>query len=158
MKQLLTTIMMLALFSMASCGKGNDAATITENGNNNGTITESTRSKMKITVGSAVFTATLYNNPAAVEFKKMLPLTLNMEDLNANEKFFYFKNTLPTSAAVGGDILAGDLMLYGNNCLVLFYKGFNTSYSYTKLGRIDNVSGLTTALGSPTVTVKFELE
>lgn len=47
-------------------------------------------------------------------------------------------------------------MLYGNNTLVLFYKNFNTSYSYTKLGAIDNPAGLEAALGNGNVVVKFE--
>jgi hypothetical protein len=49
-------------------------------------------------------------------------------------------------------------MLYGNNCLVLFYENFNTSYTYTRLARIDNSSELSKALGTDNVTVTFELE
>jgi hypothetical protein len=111
---------------------------------------------MKITIGSIVFTATLNNNATATAFKAMLPLTINMSELNGNEIFYYFSTTLPTNASSGENIQVGDLMLYGNNCLVLFYKGFNTSYSYTRLGRIDNISGLVAALSAGSVTVKFE--
>lgn len=127
----------------------NDVAT-----QNNGSDT--TSNKMKITIGSAVFTATLNNNATTTAFKAMLPLTINMSELNGNEKMYYFSTTLPTNASSGGNIQVGDLMLYGNNCLVLFYEGFNTSYSYTRLGRIDNTSGLVAALGAGSVTVKFE--
>jgi hypothetical protein len=158
MKSLLTSLILFAslTFGVASCDKGNSPVAISENGNSNVTITNPTGSKMKITIGSAVFTATLYDNPSVTAFKTRLPLTINMEDLNANEKFYYFSSNLPISAAVGGNIQVGDLMLYGNNCLVLFYKGFNTSYSYTRLGKIDDVAGLVTALSSGNSTVKFE--
>jgi hypothetical protein len=46
-------------------------------------------------------------------------------------------------------------MLYGSTCLVLFYKDFSTSYSYTKLGSIEDISGLTDALGGGSVQVTF---
>lgn len=113
--------------------------------------------KMKIKIGSSTFKATLYNNSSANAFKAMLPLTINMEELNKNEKFFYFDKTLPTNTSQGGNIQSGDLMLYGNNCLVLFYKNFNTSYSYSKIGRIDNPAELQKVLGLDGITVKFEL-
>jgi hypothetical protein len=113
---------------------------------------------MKIKVGTAVFTATLEDNPTASAFKAMLPLTIRMGELNGNEKFYYFSSTLPTNASRGGNIQAGDLLLYGNNCLVLFYEAFNNSYSYTRLGRIDDATGLESALGTGDATVTFEFE
>ncbi|CAM3991116.1 hypothetical protein SAMN06265348_1018 [Pedobacter westerhofensis] len=141
---------------MSSCDKGEETVVVvdSENGNTGNPI----GSKMKITVGTTVFTATLNNNASATALKAMLPLSIKMEDLNSNEKFFPFPRTLPTSASAVGNIQVGDLMLYGNNCLVLFYKGFNTSYSYTRLGKIDNVTGLIAELGSGDVNVKFELQ
>jgi hypothetical protein len=81
-----------------------------------------------------------------------------MSDLNANEKYFDLPANLPANASNPGTIQTGDLMLYGLNTLVLFYQSFSTAYNYTPIGRIDNASGLTTALGSGNVTVKFELQ
>lgn len=116
----------------------------------------SNTTKMKITVGSLVFTAVLYDNPSATAFKARLPLTINMIELNGNEKYYDFHSPMPTNALVGGNIKAGDLMLYGSNVLVLFYKNFNSSYSYTKLGYVDNPTGLAHALGTGDLVVKFE--
>ena len=118
--------------------------------------TSSNTTTMKITIGSSVFTAVLYDNPSATAFKARLPLTLNMIELNDNEKYYDFPSPLPTNALAGGNIKVGDLTLYGNNVFVLFYKNFNTSYSYTKLGYVDNPTGLAQALGAGNVIVKFE--
>lgn len=158
MKHLVATLILFVSFSfsMLSCGKDKDADIMKENNNRN--PNNQLGGKMKITVGSAVFTATLNDNQAANTFKAMLPLSITMEDLNSNEKFYNFSSTLPTSALAGGNIQVGDLMLYGNNCLVLFYEGFNTSYSYTRLGKLDDISGLSAALGSGSVNVSFELQ
>jgi hypothetical protein len=113
---------------------------------------------MKITVGSSVFAATLYNNAPAAAFKAKLPMTITMRELNGNEKFFDLPESLPANASNPGNIQAGEIMLYGSNTLVLFYKSFPTSYNYTRLGKIDNPSGLAVALGSGSVTVTFEIE
>ena len=110
---------------------------------------------MRITVGSAVFLATLEDNPTAQAFKGLLPLTLNMTDVNGNEKYYQFADSLPANASNPGTIHAGDVMLYGSNGLVLFYETFSTSYSYTRIGRIDDASGLAAALGTGNVTVTF---
>lgn len=114
--------------------------------------------KLKITVNNTTFIAILQNNETARAFKDLLPLTLNMAELNNNEKFTELPNNLPTNATNPGTIQNGDLMLYGSNTLVLFYKTFSTSYTYTKIGRIDNPDGLKNALGSSNASIKFELE
>ncbi|MBD0364800.1 MAG: cyclophilin-like fold protein [Bacteroidota bacterium] len=114
--------------------------------------------KVKITVGQIVFTATLFDNATAAAFKSRLPMTINMIELNGNEKYFNLPGNLPTNASNPETIQSGDWMLYGANTLVLFYKTFSTSYSYTRLGRINDTTGLAAAVGSGNVSVTFELE
>ena len=104
------------------------------------------------------FSATLYENETVNAFRQLLPLTLNMSELNGNEKYYYLNSTLPTDSSCPEEIHSGDLMLYGDSCLVLFYKNFSTSYSYTSLGKIDDPSGLADAVGSGDVQITFEIQ
>lgn len=113
--------------------------------------------KIKITIGNKKFDATLLDNETALAFKKYLPLEMKMIKLNDNEKYGELKNRLPTNPSYPRKIQIGDLMLYGDQTLVLFYKSFTTSYSYSSIGKIDNVEGLEDALGSGNPVVKFEL-
>ena len=94
--------------------------------------------QMRIKIGSSTFTATLSDNATATAFKGMLPMTVKMSELNGNEKYFDLPVNLPTNASNPGTIQSGDLMIYGSNTLVLFYKTFSTSYGYTRLGRIND--------------------
>jgi hypothetical protein len=114
--------------------------------------------KMKITIGSKSFKATLEDNSTVAKLKSLLPLTLKMTELNGNEKYHHLSTRLPTDSMNPGTIQNGDIMLYGNNSLVLFYKTFKTSYSYTRVGRIDDPAGLAAAVGAGDVSVDFELE
>jgi hypothetical protein len=115
--------------------------------------------KLKITINDrTVTTATLEDNTTVAAFKEMLPLTMEMKDLHGNEKFFDLPKMLPTKDANPKTIQAGDLMIWSSRTVVLFYKSFSTPYSYTKLGRIDDVSGLATAVGFGDAKVTFELE
>ena len=115
------------------------------------------RISIVLTVGNNSFSATLLNNETTSVFKELLPLTLDMNELNGNEKFFYLDNSLPTDSYQPGQINAGDLMLYGNNCLVLFYESFSSGYSYTRLGSADDPSGLAAALGRGNVEVSIQI-
>lgn len=114
--------------------------------------------KLIITIGTSSFSATLQNNATVGDFIERLPLTLTMNELNNNEKYADLEESLPTNASNPGTIQNGDLMLYGSNTLVLFYKSFSTSYNYTKIGEITDPEGLAEALGSADVAVRFELE
>ena len=111
---------------------------------------------INVIIGSKTFTATLADSETGEAFADLLPLTITMNELNGNEKYHYLSSSLPTATYQPGTIHAGDLMLYGNNCVVLFYETFYTSYSYTRIGAIDDPSGLVSALGSGDVSVRFE--
>ena len=121
------------------------------------TMTLIAQTPINIIVGSKSFTATLADSETGEAFAALLPLTVTMNELNGNEKYHYLSSSFPTAAYQPGTIHAGDLMLYGNNCVVLFYETFNTSYSYTRIGALDNPSGLASALGSGNISVRFEL-
>jgi hypothetical protein len=149
-------LMILLFFSFlvsgaSSCNQEDDTIN-TEN------TTPMVNGKIKITVNSQTFTATLLDNNSAKAFKDMLPMTVEMIELNRNEKYVRLPENLPTNASNPGTIRSGDLMLYCSNTVVLFYEGLNTSYSYTRLGKIDDPTGLVNALGAGNVTVTFEME
>lgn len=112
---------------------------------------------MLVEVGDETFAAKLYDNDTTRALLEMLPLTLDMSELNGNEKYFYLPEDLPTDSGHSGSIRNGDLMLYGSNCLVLFYEDFTTDYSYTQLGYVENPEGLAEALGGGNVNVVFNL-
>ncbi len=109
--------------------------------------------RVKVTINGQEFSAVLYDNETARAFKAMLLVTITMNDLNGNEKYHYFNNALPADSTRPGTINEGDLMLYGSSCLVLFYETFQSSYSYTRIGYIEDTSRLRDALGSGDVTV-----
>jgi len=110
---------------------------------------------MWMTVGTRRFAITLADTEAAREFAAMLPLSIDMPDLNNNEKHAELPKSLPTNAIRPGTIRNGDLMLYGSRTLVLFYLTFNSSYSYTRLGRVDDPAGLAQALGGGSARIEF---
>jgi Uncharacterized conserved protein len=143
--------LVVSLMSCASCFKTSSPSDSSNNINPNG-------SKMKLKIGNSTFSVTLYDNATVTAFKSLLPLTVNMVELNGNEKYADLSRKLPTNASNPGTIRNGDLMLYGSSTVVLFYKTFPTTYSYTKLGRMDDATGLVAALGAGNVTVMFELD
>ena len=115
--------------------------------NTMGTITN-----INVSINGKNYNAKIENNETAQIFISRLPQEFDMEELNGNEKYVYMDNSLPTNSSNPKKIESGDIMLYGNDCLVIFYKSFNTNYSYTKIGHIDNLPNLE----SGSITAKFE--
>lgn len=113
---------------------------------------------MHMTIGTRRFAITLTDGAAARAFAAQLPLTLRMADLNGNEKHAQLPKALPANEARPGTIRNGDLMLYGSTTLVLFYLTFDSSYEYTRLGRVNDPDGLAEALGARDVRVTFAMD
>lgn len=113
--------------------------------------------KINLIVNNKTFSATLENNETTRALTSMFPMALNMSDLHSNEKYNYLNSSLTTNSSVPRMINAGDIKLYGNNCLVVFYDDFRNSYSYTNLGKVDNVDEFIVELGSGSVNIRFEL-
>mgnify|MGYP005825409247 CR=1 FL=1 len=119
---------------------------------------ENIEMKMNVQVGNNTFTATLENNAAVdalVEMMKESPVTIQMSDYSGFEKVGSLGTSLPASNRQT-TTHAGDIVLYQGNQIVMFYG--SNSWSYTRLGCIDNLSGWEEALGRGNVTVTFSLE
>ena len=110
-----------------------------------------------MTASGHTFTIVLEDNETAASFVEMLPLTVSMSELNGNEKYYYLPEELSRDDIRPGTIHAGDIMLYGGDCLVVFYETFRTSYGYTPVGHISDTEGLAEALGDGRVEVSFSL-
>lgn len=111
-----------------------------------------------ISIGDAHYTATLEDNSAARAFVKLLPITVTMTEMNGNEKYYDLSTSLPTDTFRPGIIHTGDLLLWGTSTVVLFYETFSSSYSYTRLGKVDQTDGLASVLGSGNVRVTFSVK
>ena len=112
-------------------------------------------SRMWMTIGERRFAITPADTDAARAFAAMLPLTLDMEELNGNEKKKELPIPLPSDASRPGTIRNGDVLLWGSRTVVVFYRTFESSYAYTRLGRVDDPAGLPQSLGRDDVRVVF---
>lgn len=113
---------------------------------------------MTVTVGEKKFEAVLQDNKAADEFIEMMrkaPVTIKMSDYSGFEKVGSLGMGLSVNDKQMGT-KAGDIVLYNENNIVVFYGSH--SWSYTKIGRITDLTGWEEALGSGDVTVTFSIE
>ncbi len=117
--------------------------------------TEETEMKMKVQIGERTFTASMEDSAAARELFAMAqdtPLSVEMRDYSGFEKVGSLGKALTaddrqTTAA------AGDIVLYNGDKIVMFYG--SNSWSYTRLGHIDDLNGWDEALGGGNITAVF---
>lgn len=113
--------------------------------------------KMTLQIGNSSFTATLENNPAVDAFVEMMndsSVIIQMNDYSGFEKVGSLGTNLPADDKQT-TTHAGDIVLYNGNQIVIFYG--SNSWNYTRLGKIDDLSGWEDALGSGDITVTFSL-
>lgn len=115
---------------------------------------------VKVKINDNVFDVKLENNSATQEFIKELKkgnVTVNASEYGGFEKVGNLGFSLPTSDENIGTA-PGDIVLYQGDKISLFYGSH--SWSYTKLGKIDNVDSnkLKEVLGSGDVTLEFSLK
>ena len=143
------TIILTALMISGCGGEAKEAVTEEQS-----TMTK-VENQIKIQIDNKIFNATLENNPTVEAFLNKLPLNIELEELNGNEKYYRFDEKFPTNDSNPKTIHTGDLMLFSGNYFVMFYKDFSTGYSYTRLGKIDNIEGLTEAVGKGNIKIKI---
>ena len=138
-------IFVAVCFCLISCGSN-------ENNSKNQEV------EMILEIGEYSFSVNIEDSETTAALFKMLPLSAMMSELNGNEKYYYLSESLPAKKEKVGSIEAGDVMLYGDDCLVIFYKSFKSNYSYTRIGKIENIENLEKAVGKDDVSVIWKIK
>ena len=148
MKKSFTSHLLVAIASLLAISCNREVA--------HAQTTSQSMTEITITIGGKTFAAEIEDTETGRAFVSSLPMTIDMSELNGNEKYHYLNSSLPTNAKHYSTIEPGDLMLYGNSCIVLFY-GKAGGYSYTRLGKLKQTEGLAEAVGRSSVSVTFQL-
>ncbi len=145
-------LVILSVIIITGCNLKKENQTVNEENNINDDGSIEVVKSMKAIIDGKEYTIDLENNETVRRFIEILPQELNMTDLNNNEKYVNLDISLPTNSINPKKIYKGDVMLYGDNCIVIFYESFDTQFSYTKIGHIDNLPDL----GKDSIKVIFE--
>ena len=127
-------ILLLSFLTITACSK--------KEVKNNINSSNERADTLKIIINKKEYLVDLENNETVDEFLKELPNDMEMTELNGNEKYAYLDQSLPTNPISPKQIEKGDIMLFGDNCFVIFYQTFKTSYTYTKIGHIREMPDL----------------
>ncbi len=141
MKTRIIIFLIISLIILTGCTK-----------NNKSEKSDLKMTEVKVIIDNKTYKLNLENNQTVEEFINILPQKYMMNELNGNEKYVYINESLTTNTHQYKQIEKGDVMLYGDNCIVIFYKSFETNYRYTKIGHIDNLPDL----GKENIKISFE--
>ena len=130
-------------YDPVAVGGGDPSKIPTITNTNANTNTKKEENVMKINIGYEKYVINVENETLMEELFNSLPQTFTMTELNGNEKYYYLNSNMKNanSEAVG-QVQKGDVMLFGSDCLVIFYDSFETEFRYTKIGHIDNLGDL----------------
>ena len=152
-KVIYTILIVITVFILTGCSLKTNSI----NKSNENKIKDKSSKEMdsvKVIIDNKEYKMNLEDNETTKSFINILPKTWKMNELNGNEKYVYLSSSLPTSPNVPKIIEKGDVMLFGDDCIVIFYESFKTNYSYTKIGSIENLPDL----GNSSIEVKFTKE
>ena len=129
----------------------------TSTSDNSSAQEDETEMKMNVQIGDYMFTATLEQNQAVEELVEMMkesPVTIEMSDYSGFEKVGPLGKGLTTDNHQT-TTTEGDIVLYSGDQIVIFYG--SNSWSYTRIGKIDDLTDWKKALGSGDVTAEFTM-
>lgn len=141
-------LILLCLTTIFICSSCNFRQTDEESVDDTESIEETMQKDITLIIGDYNFKLELIDSETTAQFLQLLPLEIDISELNGNEYYSYLNTNLVTNQEKVGTITEGDVMLYGSNCFVIFYKSFSTSYSYTPLGKVNDTTNLENALRS----------
>lgn len=138
----------------------NEENTITTDSQQNSTNDDNMENKkIKLAIGNHILTATLADNSSVDSLVQVLStknIVVDMDDYGNMEKVGSLGQSFPRNdTSITTE--AGDIILYQGNMLVIYYAP--NSWSFTRLGKIDNITGteLKSILGKGGVTVTLSL-
>lgn len=149
-------ITIILFFCLLGCQQNNQSV---QNDNQNILQDKTIHQKgdsMNLIIDNQKYEVELYQNETVQALISQLPITVTMNELNGNEKYIYLDQSLPSHSQSVNFIHAGDIMLFGNDCLVLFYEDFQTTYQYTMIGKLKNVDNLKENLGKDSIQITFQ--
>ncbi len=111
--------------------------------------------KIKTIINDISFNTTVEDNLPAKEFLEILPLNIYM-DKEKDSYVHYIDYKLDKEETTPKELNAGDILLEGNNKIILVSSTNSNKNKYTKIASIDNPDNLELILEINEKPIRFE--